>query len=130
MKDMSKFFLSFNGYTLKSIRSASYDEPENEFEQSETDIYGVHENLFNPSKKITFTVVVPVGEIDELTLDGFKAGKVEGAGTYIDKRGTNNNTISFNKAVIQKKTKTVDRGTDTAEYTIIASRLTNTTIKG
>lgn len=130
MKDMSKFFFSYNGYTLKSIRSASYNEVNNEFEQSDEDIYGEHENLYTPTKKLTFTIVAPVGEIDELTLDGFKAGKVEGVGTYIDKRGTNNNTISFNKAVIQKKTKTVDRTTDTAEYTIIASRLTNTTIKG
>lgn len=128
-KDMSKVFLILNGYSIKNLRNLSYDEPENEFEQSENDIYGEFENLYSPTKKMTMTATVPVGEIDELTLDGFKAAKLEGAGTLIDKRGSNNNTIAFDKAVIQKKTKSIDRTTDTVEYTIIASRLVNTTIK-
>lgn len=129
MRDMSRFFFNIDGYSVKSIRSLSYDTPTNEFEQSEDDIYGEFENNYSPSKKIIFTLVVPIGEIDELTLDGIMATKIESVGAYIDKRSSNNNTIAFNKAIIQKKTKNIDRTTDTAEYTIIASRITNTTIK-
>lgn len=129
MKDMSLVFFNINGYSLKSLRSINYDEPENQFEQSESDIYGEFENNYTPSKKLVFTIVVPVGEIDELTLDGIKAARIESVGTYIDRRGGNVNTIAFNKAVIQKKTKNVDRSTDTAEYTILAGRVTEGTIK-
>lgn len=128
-KDISRFFFNFNGYTFKSIRSANFDEPENQVEQSESDIYGEHDNIETPSKKIVFTIVVPIGEIDELTANNFMVSKVEGAGTYIDKRGNINNTITYNKGRIQKKTKGVDRSTDTVEYTIIASRIADTTIK-
>lgn len=129
MKDMSKFFFILNGYSIKSLRSIEYDEPTNEFEQSDDDIYGEFENIYAPSKKLTFTLVVPAGEIDELTLDGIKAGKIESAGTYVDKRGSVANTIAFNKAIIQKKTKAINRTDDTVQYTIIASRIANTTIK-
>ena len=128
-KDMSKAFFIYNGYSIKSIRNISYDEPENEFEQSESDIYGEFDNLYSPNKKIVFTITIPIGELDELTLDTFKAAKVEAPGTYIDKRGSNNNTIAFDKAVIQKKTKTIDKTPDVAEYTIIARRILNNTIK-
>lgn len=129
MKDMSKFFFILNGYSIKSLRSIEYDEPTNEFEQSDDDIYGEFENIYAPSKKLTFTLVVPAGEIDELTLDGIKAGKIESAGTYVDKRGSVANTIAFNKAIIQKKTKAINRTDDTVQYTIIASRIANTTIQ-
>lgn len=129
MKDMSKIFFIYNGYTIKSLRSITPEFP-NEFEQSEPDVYGEHENLYIPDKRLKFTLVVPVGEVDELTLDTFRAGKVEAPGAFIDKRGSNVNTVAFNKAVIQSKTKTGDRTTDTAEYVIIASRLNDTTIKG
>lgn len=129
MRDMSQVFFNINGYSIKSLRSINYDEPENQFEQSESDIYGEFENNYMPSKKLIFTITVPVGEIDELTLDGIKAAKIESAGTYIDRRGSNVNTIAFNKAVIQKKTKNVDRSTDVAEYTILAGRVAEGTIR-
>lgn len=128
MRDMSRFFFNINGYTIKSIRSINYDNPVNEFEQSDDDIYGEFENNYSPSKKIVFTLVVPAGQVDELNLDRMRATKTEGIGTYIDKRATNSNTIAFNKAIIQKKTKNIDRTSDTAEYTIIAARVTDVTI--
>lgn len=129
MKDMSKFFFNINGYSIKSLRSIDYDTPVNEFEQSEDDIYGEFDNIYAPSKKITFTLVVPAGDIDEFTLDAIRVGKIESVGTYMDKRGKVANTISFNKALIQKKTKPINRTDDTVQYTIIASRTSDTTIK-
>lgn len=127
MRDMSKFYFMLNGYSIKELRKIDYDTPEDKFTQSETDIYGNHENNFTPGSKIVFTLTVPTGMGDETVLDGFYNGAVEGAGTYIDKRGKNVNTIAFDKAVVSKKTKSIDRSTDTAEYTILAAVVTSTT---
>lgn len=128
-KDMSKVFLNMNGYTVKSIRSLVPEDIGEQVVQSDDDIYGEFENLETPTKKIQFTLVVPAGDIDELTISGFMTAKLEMTGTFSDKRGSVVNTIAFNKARVQKKSKTIDRGTDAIEYIIIASRIIDGTIK-
>lgn len=126
-KDMSKVFFNMGGYTAKAIRSISVEDVGEQVVQSEDDIYGEYDNLETPTKKIIITLTVPIGGIDELTFNGFMATKLETVGTFSDKRGSIANVISFNKARVQKKSKTVDRGTDVIEYTIIAGRITDTT---
>lgn len=127
-KDMSKVFLNLNGYTVKSIRSIVPEDIGEQVLQSDDDIYGEFENLETPTKKMQFTLVVPAGDVDELTISGFMTAKLEMTGTFSDKRGSVVNTIAFNKARVQKKSKTIDRGTDAIEYVIIASRIIDGTI--
>lgn len=127
-KDMSKVFLNLNGYTVKSIRSIVPEDIGEQVVQSDDDIYGEFENLETPTKKMQFTLVVPAGDVDELTISGFMTAKLEMTGTFSDKRGSVVNTIAFNKARVQKKSKTIDRGTDAIEYVIIASRIIDGTI--
>lgn len=127
-KDMSKAYLNLNGYTVKSLRSVSVEDVGDQVVQSDDDIYGEFDNLETPTKKILINASVPIGDVDELTLNGFMIAKLEMVGTFSDKRGSISNTIAFNKARIQKKNKIVDRGTDVIEYTIIAGRISDTTI--
>lgn len=121
MKDMSKVYLMLNGYTFKNITEISWNKPTPKWEQDDEDIYGEHENVYAPSKKLVITVTLRNNTEDITIMNGFMKTNTEGAGSINDKRGNKNELIAFDKAVVMRNDKTYNRTENTTAYTINAS---------
>lgn len=121
MKDMSKVMFMLNGYTFKNPTEISWNKPTPKWTQDDEDLYGEHENVYAPSKKLIITLTVRNNTEDMLMLNSFMKTNIEGAGTINDKRGSKNEIISFDKAVVLRNDKTYNRSENTTAYTINAS---------
>lgn len=121
MKDLSKVFLMLNGYTLKNIKEISWNKPTEKWIQDDEDIYGEHENVYAPTKKLVITVTIRNNTEDAMTMNTFVKTNVEGAGSLSDTRGNNNESIIFDKAVVMRNDKTYNRSENTTQYIINAS---------
>lgn len=121
MKDMSKVFFMLNGYTFKNIAEISWNKPTPKWEQDDEDIYGEHENVYAPSKKLVITLTLRNNTEDMTVINGFMKTNTEGAGSINDSRGQKNELIAFDKAVVMRNDKTYNRSENTTAYTINAS---------
>lgn len=128
MFDSSKIYFVINGYTIKELREIGTNKPEDKWTQGATDIYGEHRNIYSPSKKIVFTITIPLGSEDEKRLKLMEMSNIEGIGTYTDKRTENVKNITFNKAVISNTDQTGNKTEDSVTYEIKASIITDAVI--